>query len=250
MGRIYNQDYTINYFDSDLFQNAKITSILRFFENNAVMQSESLEIGLDYYEQEGVIWVLHKWDVKINRIPKFKEKINVTTQPYSFRGFYAYRYYEVLDSKGEKIITANTEWLFLNAVKKRPIKIISEMYNKYGLTEEDNKPLKIRDINAPENYSEEKTFSVRRSDIDSNHHVNNIQYVEWAVEAVPDEIILRYDLTDLIVVYKKEANPESEIFSRIKVEKSDNRLICHHLISDKEKDVCVMETVWEEKIPK
>ena len=247
MGKIYSQDYVINYFDSDIFLKAKITSILKFFENNAVMQSESLNVGLDYYREKGVIWVLHKWDVKINRMPDFKETVTVTTQPYSFNGFYAYRYYEIFNSSGDKIITAKTEWLFIDTSKRRPIKINEEMYNKYGLTGDENKPLQIRNINPPQNVDEEKTFTVRRSDIDTNRHVNNIQYVAWAMEAVPENIIENFELSDLIVVYKKETDIKSVVKSQVEVKEEKNSLRCIHLIADEEKEVSLIETRWKKK---
>jgi acyl-ACP thioesterase len=34
----------------------------------------------------------------------------------------------------------------------------------------------------------ERLFSVRRSDLDLNQHVNNVRYVEWALEAAPDAL--------------------------------------------------------------
>jgi acyl-ACP thioesterase len=32
-----------------------------------------------------------------------------------------------------------------------------------------------------------KSFSVNRYDIDSNNHVNNVRYMQWLMESIPDE---------------------------------------------------------------
>ena len=50
----------------------------------------------------------------------------------------------------------------------------------------------------------ENIFKVRYGDIDSNMHVNNVRYVEWAVESLPLETVLNYELKELNVVFEKE----------------------------------------------
>ena len=37
-------------------------------------------------------------------------------------------------------------------------------------------------------------FKVRYGDIDSNMHVNNVKYVEWAIESLPLDIVLIMNL--------------------------------------------------------
>ena len=37
-------------------------------------------------------------------------------------------------------------------------------------------------------------FKVRYGDIDSNMHVNNVRYVEWAIESLPLDIVLNYEI--------------------------------------------------------
>ena len=245
MSNVYSQKYLINYYDVDLELKAKVISLLRFCENNAVMQSENLGVGIDYYKKNQVLWVLHKWDVKIYKYPKFKDEIVVNTKPNSFKGFYAYRYFEILNDKKEMIVEAHTEWLFIDAVKKRPIKIIEEMFNKYGLTEKDNLPLEMRPVQVPGTTDYEKSFSVRNSDIDTNNHVNNVQYIAWALEVVPQEIVKNYEITDLKVVYKKEADSQGIIHSKLEIIDEENSKRCVHLISDQEKEVCQIETIWK-----
>ena len=50
----------------------------------------------------------------------------------------------------------------------------------------------------------EKSFDVRYSDIDTNMHVNNVKYVSWALETVPKDIVLNYELKNVKVTYEKE----------------------------------------------
>ena len=51
----------------------------------------------------------------------------------------------------------------------------------------------------------EKTFPVRRSDLDVVGHVNNTQYVGWLLETVPDEVDSGLRPAALEVVFQREA---------------------------------------------
>lgn len=64
----YTKNYFIHYFSTDIKRNLRVTSLMKFFEDIAVLQSESLNVGLDYYEKEKCAWVMYKWDVKFINI--------------------------------------------------------------------------------------------------------------------------------------------------------------------------------------
>ena len=100
----YERDYFIHYYDSDLNKKATISSLLRFFEDIAILHSEHVKLGIDYYSRHNVGWVLYKWDIKINRYPEFMETIKVRTKASYLKGFQAYRYFDILDSGDAQIV--------------------------------------------------------------------------------------------------------------------------------------------------
>jgi acyl-ACP thioesterase len=53
---------------------------------------------------------------------------------------------------------------------------------------------------------------VRRSDHDFNDHVNNVHYVEWALESVPEEFLQRR-VARLDIVFRQEAKAGDELES-------------------------------------
>src|SRR6185295_18211727 len=52
---------------------------------------------------------------------------------------------------------------------------------------------------------EEHRLGVRRSDLDRVGHANNTRYVEWGLEATPDEWLRTHALAGLDIVYRREA---------------------------------------------
>ena len=46
------------------------------------------------------------------------------------------------------------------------------------------------------------TYKIMKRDLDVNHHVNNISFLDIAIEAIPDETIL--NANEIYITYKKE----------------------------------------------
>ena len=109
----------------------------------------------------------------------------------------------------------------------------------------DNEIVNIENPKAPENIKHEKEFEVRYFDIDTNDHVNNVQYVEWALEAIPVNIKNDYTLKRLKTIYKKEVNLGDIIKSIVEIVENENGIICYHLISNHGQEACVLETYWQ-----
>ncbi len=243
---MYEQNYFIHYYDVDLKQKASIFSFLRYFEDIAILHSEYVKRGIEYYTQHHVGWVLYKWDVKIKRYPEFKETIQVRTEPSHLKGFHAFRYFDILDLNGNKIVTANSMWLFLNTDTKRPTRITDDIFEGYGVDKNKMIELEFGDINKISKIDSEKEFDVRYVDIDSNHHVNNIKYIEWALEMVPQNIINNYSMNHLKVNYKKETKYGNIVISSIEIPKEAEKIKCIHQISSGDSVLCILETNWQQ----
>ena len=77
-------------------------------------------------------------------------------------------------------------------------------------------------------------------------HVNNVRYVEWAVESLPLEIVLNYELKDLSVVFEKECKYGAEITAACQIIEQEEKLTILHKISDQEgKELTILTSRWE-----
>lgn len=243
VGNVYEKEYEIHYYEIDYKRKALITSIVDYLGDAATSQAEELDIGMDYLMENRFGWVLYKWDINMYSYPLHNEKIKVRTWPHSFKKFYAYRKYELINSKGELIGTADSIWFLINIDKRRPVRINEHLCNTFGVAEDS--PINIENINPPSKIQSEKSFNVRYSDIDTNGHVNNTKYIAWAIETVPVDIVLNYTLKNLKVTYEKETTygEVASIFTEVIAE--DDEFICLHKIIDKEeKELTLLKTSW------
>ncbi len=242
----FSKDYRIRYYNCDLRMKASMVSILRLFEDIALQQSESLGVGLEFYNENKIAWMLSKWEIEINRLPMFDDIVTIITEPKAFKDFYANRSYTVKDVSGANLITAKTLWLYIDLNTKRPKRVDEVMYQKYGLTIESEKIFsKLDQIEKINSYSSAKSFKVRRRDIDTNLHANNSSYVEWALETLPLEFLSSNSISKMQVQYKKELKLDDELISHANLEENAEGSIGYHQITSNGKECCLIKTDWE-----
>ncbi|GAA0745541.1 acyl-[acyl-carrier-protein] thioesterase [Clostridium oceanicum] len=248
-GVITSENFYVDYHEIDYKKRASIATIMNYFEDISIYQSEKLGVGLKYLKDNNLAWVLYKWNIKINKYPKFGQDLEVRTIPLASRKFYAYRRFEIIDKEKNVIVTANTIWFLLDREKRKPIRISDDMKSAYGLTDVKEEPFKLPKIRVPKEYDYKKTFNIRYSDIDTNLHVNNVKYVSWFIETIPLDIVLNYDLDRLSITYEKELKygKHVDIYTSIK-DKDDKSILFTHSIENHEgKRVTAGETHWVKK---
>lgn len=107
---------------------------------------------------------------------------------------------------------ANSCWFFYDLEKNCPARVSQNEIRGYGLGEEKlDMEYAPRKIFFPEEYEEGQPVIVSRHHIDTNHHVNNAQYVEIAREALPQDLIIK----ELRAEYKNAAVLGDEIIPKI-----------------------------------
>ena len=242
---VTDRNYNIHYYEVDIHKRALMTSIINYLGDMAMYQSEILGVGIDHLKENDLAWVLYKWDITMNTYPLLNETIKVQTSAYSFRRFYAYRKHEIIDEKGNIIGHANSVWILINLGRRRPVRILEGMYEAYGIDDSKNEPIEIEDIQAISQVDSEKSFQVRYSDIDTNMHVNNVKYVAWALETVPKDIVLNYELKNIKVTYEKETRYGETIKVNTEIIREENKITCRHkIINEEGSTLTLLESIW------
>lgn len=151
----------------------------------------------------GYTWMLLYWKIKVIERPGWNTEVTVKTWPRKFEKVSSWRDFEVYDEKNNLIVFATTEWVLINIENMGIAKITEDMKEGYGLV---NKSAFEEDVKAKLQEDDESNlayeYKVRRSDIDSNGHVNNVVYVDLAYNAMPEDIAL--DFQNVEIYYKKQ----------------------------------------------
>ena len=90
-------------------------------------------------------------------------------------------------------------------------------------------------------------FNIRYSDIDSNNHVNNVKYIEWAIESVPVDVVKDYIINRIKVTFEKESKYGEKISSSSAIEQIDDDTIkSYHTIRKSDgTELTLLEAEWK-----
>ena len=241
----FENTYLVHYYETGIGQQLRISNLMNYFEEVALMQSEERKVGLDYYRENGVIWMLHKWHIAIHKSPVFGQNIRIRTLPVSIAGFMGFRQFWVYAENGEVLISAESAWIFVNTQSKRPMRATEDMKRAYGHLGQPESKLDMPDGPSLQKADLTKEFNVRQADIDINEHVNNARYVDWALEALPPELLRNHQLENIQIVFKKETTYGQRISSQVEVFQEEGRIRCvHRIFDDQNREVCALLTSW------
>lgn len=198
---MYSFESRVRYSEVDHNKYMDLSSIINYFQDCSMFQSEDLSIGLDYLESKNRIWMLSSWQIIVNRRPHLGESILVGTWAYGFKGIYGYRNFIIKDQHQEVAVVANSVWVYMDTSSLRPAKVFPEDVAAYGTEPRYEMEYADRKILLPADLKENAPFIVVKSNIDTNQHVNNGQYVKMAEEYLPESFQIRQMRAD----YKKSA---------------------------------------------
>jgi len=104
-------------------------------------------------------------------------------------------------AEGERLAYANTFWTFIDGKNGLPCKLSAEYTEGYGLEEKLDMEYASRKIILPETFAGEEAFPVQKHHLDTNHHVNNCQYIQMAMDYLPVDFKIR----QMRAEYKQQA---------------------------------------------
>ena len=251
-GTPYEHRFFVHYYECDRNLRLSILGVMRYLEEIALMQSESLGVGFSYYTEQHVAWLLSKWDIRMLYAPRYGSTVTVHTQPRGYRHFFANRAYRVMDPVGTLCVEAQSQWVFVDTMRNRPARVHRAISDAYGVQETDTPLPWEADPSQLTRVDTQREFTVRQSDIDHNGHVNNIRYVEWALESLPAERTAGMRLDRLLVHYRKETRYGSDVRCVVQIESDGEGLRALHEIRDGEIVACRLESVWSraEDVPR
>lgn len=216
---MYSFDSRIRYSEVDIDEKLPLDGIINYFQDCSTFHSEDVGIGLDYLIGHHRAWVLSSWQIIVDRYPKFGEHITVGTWAYAFQGFIGSRNFIMNDESGQQIACANSVWVYLNTETEKPARLDEFEQTAYVVEPMLDMEYAPRKIRLPKEYTRSRDITVLEHHLDTNHHVNNGQYIKMALGLLPEH----HDIRQMRVEYRKPAKLGDVMQSKLYVE--ENRKI-------------------------
>ncbi len=182
---MYTFDSRIRYSETDETGALSLLGVINYLQDCSTFQSEDIGLGVEYLEEKKRAWLLSSWRIVIDRYPVLGERIKIGTWATSSKGIYGYRDFVIMDQGGNYLVRAESIWFFCDTEKMVPVRVMPEDVAAYGNEEALDLGKAPRKILIPEEYEEGIPVTIATHHLDTNHHVNNAQYVDIAREAVP-----------------------------------------------------------------
>ena len=199
---MYKFDGRIRYSEVDSDRKLTVEKLIDYFQDCSSFQSEDLGVGLDYMKAHAFAWVVNYWQIRFDRRPVMGELVRTGTAPNEFKGILGMRNFMMETADGELLAVAHSVWSLLDMKQMYPMRIPQELIDKYKTEPRLDMEYKPRKIKVPKEGGEPgETITVRPHHLDTNRHMNNAQYVHFAMMYLP----AGREVRELRVEYRKQA---------------------------------------------
>ncbi len=225
---------------------ASPTTMLTLLEETSADHCYAIDHSLYQLGEQNIGWVLVAGTLQMDRYPGYKEKITIRTWLSKYTNVKGFREHFVYDDQGNIIGRGRGIWVFFDIERRRPVRIFEEIKERWGSWSVDSIDIdSSKKIAAIDNPTSALKFRVNKYDTDMYKHVNNIRYLEWVVESVPDEIIDNYYLHSIDGRFIGEANYGETVVSLSKFDANDNSFM--HTVKTEGTDlICATaKSVWK-----
>lgn len=205
MPEVFTKMITVIEPECDINQRLSLANIMRHAQQ---MGSDHLAVrGIDYNQMsnDGMVFVVSKMFITINRSPGFGERLKLTTIPKQPRGAQFIRDTFFETEAGEKLIEVSISWLLVDPMTHKILR--PAVFMKYGIEmfPNDGEYITGYKLARPAREGVLHLRQVKYSDLDYNRHVNNAIYSNIVCDLVPPETMLHDEITSFGIFFRKEA---------------------------------------------
>ncbi|KAF5945540.1 hypothetical protein HYC85_015768 [Camellia sinensis] len=169
--------------------------------------------------RNNLIWVVSRMEVQVDHYPIWGEVLEIDTWV-GASGKNGMRRDWLIRSQASGLVfaRATSTWVMMNQQTRRLSKMPEEVraeispwfIEKQAIKEDVNEKIEKLDEKAKYVNTDLKP---KRSDLDMNHHVNNVKYLRWMLETIPDQFLENHQLSGMILEYRRECGSSDTVQS-------------------------------------
>lgn len=215
---------------------ASVLALATLFQEVAGRHADALGVSMQDLLADGHAWVLARLRMEIERLPQWEDEIVIETWPSGLNGLYATREFVFLGADEAVFARGTSAWLVIDVERRRPLRPPSVLYD----IELPEKPAPLgettEELSGPSRVDRARTFSVRFHDLDLNRHVNNVRYLEWALETLPPEVLAGRRCVGLALDFEAETTLGDPVRATAELDQADGVLRVRHRLAHAETD--------------
>ncbi|HEX8563453.1 MAG TPA: acyl-ACP thioesterase domain-containing protein [Flavobacterium sp.] len=222
---VFSKDFVIDF--TQCYPNGflKYTELCNVLQLAAADHAEKGGISFTDMQQAHQAWVVSRMRIEIVALPKWRDVVTVKTWIVSLENSRSVRALEMY-CNGKKIVGCETFWAVFNTQTRRPEALALPyehftIYNNVFSTAE-----RVRKVAVADAGNIVSKRSVMLSDLDIVNHANNVKYLEWCLDLLDPNVVLRQRIHTLDMNFMKE------LMLHDKVEIAGNEAASYSVIKD------------------
>ena len=239
----YIKNISVKYSEMDCQLGLKPSALLNFLQDLASDNAENLGFGYSFITKKNLMWFLLKYRMEFTDYPVSVYDLMLKTEPRGYAKLFAYRDFELYS--GEKLLGRTASLWSLVDMNTKSLANIGNVLENPNMPQHEkrNNDLIFEKIPQIEKIDAQKTFEIRYEDIDVNLHVNNSNYIIWALEPLDFEFRISHKIKTLDIVFKKEIQYGNTILSEVEF-KTPTRTV--HAVKNAltGEDLCHVQIEW------
>lgn len=223
--KIYEKEFQLQLRDMDKNNKMRYSSYLNVMQEIGGYHASELGHGLNEEIKTGKAWIVIAWKLEIFKRPSWNEKIKIRTWIGKIDKIYHYRDYEILDSNNDVVAKGVAKWVMLDIANKRIVKTSDSNAGEFPVMEIEGYDNDIKNINSKvnvDNLNDIYEYVVERRDVDKNNHMNNVIYLDLALEGLDEGFV--NNISNIEIHYKTECKYGDKIMFANEVNDSENKI--------------------------
>ncbi|CAN1131136.1 Oleoyl-acyl carrier protein thioesterase, chloroplastic (Fragment) [Linum perenne] len=229
-GLSYKEKFIVRCYEVGINKTATVETIANLLQEVGCNHAQSVGFSTDGFattptmRKLHLIWVTARMHIEIYRYPAWSDVVEIETWCQSEGRIGTRRDWIIKDyANGEVIGRATSKWVMMNQDTRRLQKVNDEVREEYlvfcpreprlSFPEANNRSLKkILKLEDPAQHSR-LGLVPRRADLDMNQHVNNVAYIGWVLESMPQNVIDTHELQTITLDYRRECQHDDVVDS-------------------------------------
>ncbi|KAG0501164.1 hypothetical protein HPP92_001236 [Vanilla planifolia] len=238
-GLSYKESFIVRCYEVGINKTATVETIANLLQEVGCNHAQSVGFSTDGFattttmRKLRLIWVTSRMHIEIYKYPAWGDVVEIETWCQEAGRIGTRRDWILKDlATGSVIGRATSNWVMMNQDSRKLQRVSDEVREEYlvfcprtprlAFPEENNDSLKkIPKLEDPADCSQ-LGLVPRRADLDMNQHVNNVTYIGWVLESMPQEIIDTHELQTITLDYRRECQHNDMVDSLTIVESKEN----------------------------
>ena len=227
MNPLYTKPIAVRSYEVDIHGVVRPASLLNYMMEAAGDHARTLGISVRDLIPRGLTWVLSRTHLRISNPAASREELLVQTWLSIRKGRFACREFEITGHDGRLIAGATCSFAVIDLKSRKPI-LIDDRLPTYPLIPGRAIVDEFASLPRLAGFDTEIPFRVGRADLDVNRHANNVCYLGWALETIPEAVAEDYLPADLEIAYRAEVFLGETVVARCKRVDDENGPVFHH----------------------